>query len=103
MAETGGQYELYRRSSIGMALTDALDSLVQEGHVDPVLAMKVLKQFDASIAEALHHRVRARATLRSRLHFYRSCDDVWTFILQNPMLRFENEEVTADRVKLVAC
>lgn len=35
-------YELYRRTSIGMALTDALDELISSGQVDPQLALKVL-------------------------------------------------------------
>ena len=35
-------YELYRRTSIGIALTDALDELVSTGQVDPQLALKVL-------------------------------------------------------------
>jgi len=37
-------YELYRRSSLGMALTDTLDELIQDGHIDPQIAMKVLAQ-----------------------------------------------------------
>ena len=38
------QYELYRRSSLGMALTDTLDELISDSHIDPQLAMKVLSQ-----------------------------------------------------------
>jgi transcription initiation factor TFIIA small subunit len=39
---TSHYYELYRRTSIGLALTDALDELVSSGQVDPQLALKVL-------------------------------------------------------------
>jgi Transcription initiation factor IIA, gamma subunit, helical domain len=39
---TSHYYELYRRTSIGIALTDALDELVSAGQVDPQLALKVL-------------------------------------------------------------
>ena len=39
---TSHYYELYRRTSIGIALTDALDELVSSGQVDPQLALKVL-------------------------------------------------------------
>ena len=35
-------YELYRRTSVGIALTDALDELVSSGQIDPQLAHKVL-------------------------------------------------------------
>ncbi|EGF82690.1 hypothetical protein BATDEDRAFT_9833 [Batrachochytrium dendrobatidis JAM81] len=97
------QYELYRRSSLGMALTDTLDELIQDGHIDPQTAMKVLSQFDLSFAEALHSKVKSKATIKGHLHIYRLCDDVWTFIVENPAFRFENETVTANKIKVVAC
>ncbi|KAJ3282144.1 Transcription initiation factor IIA small chain (TFIIA 13.5 kDa subunit) [Borealophlyctis nickersoniae] len=97
------QYELYRRSSIGVALTDTLDELIQEGHVDPQIAMKTLGQFDQVIAEALHQKVKAKATIKGHLHVYRFCDDVWTFIVENPTFRFDAETVSAEKVKVVAC
>ena len=97
------QYELYRRSSLGLALTDTLDDLIQEGLLDPQMAMKVLAQFDSSIAEALKSKVRSRATLKGHLHVYRFCDDVWTFVIDNVNFRFENDSVVADKVKVVAC
>ena len=39
-------YELYRRSTLGMTLTDALDELVTDGDLTPSIAMKVLSQFE---------------------------------------------------------
>ena len=47
MATAGGQYfELYRKSTMGVTLTEALDELVQNGSIPPALALKVLQQFD---------------------------------------------------------
>lgn len=37
-------YELYRRSTLGFTLTEALDELIQSGHINPQLAMRVLNQ-----------------------------------------------------------
>ncbi|KAI8060435.1 transcription initiation factor IIA, gamma subunit-domain-containing protein [Gongronella butleri] len=96
-------YELYRRSSIGMALTDSLDELIQNGHLTPQLAMRVLNAFDKSIAEGLSQLVRNRTTIKGHLDTYRFCDDVWTFIVENPSFRFDSEMVNADKVKIVAC
>lgn len=105
-------YELYRRCSLGIALTDTLDELIQEGTLDPQSAMRVLSQvshfllnhqFDASIASALHSKVRSKATMKGHLHVYRFCDDVWTFVVDNPSFRFDSDSVTADRIKVVAC
>jgi transcription initiation factor TFIIA small subunit len=57
--------------------------------------MKMLAQFDISISEALHTKVKSRATLKGNLHVYRFCDDVWTFVVQTANFRFENENITA--------
>lgn len=60
-------YELYRRSSLGMTLTDTLDDLISEHTIDPQLAMKVLANFDRAIAETLNEKV------KSRLNFKVNC------------------------------
>ena len=39
-------FELYRRSTIGMCLTETLDEMVQSGTLSPELANQVLVQFD---------------------------------------------------------
>ena len=97
------QYQLYRESSIGRALTDTLDELIQESALDPPTAMFVLSQFDTSISEALSQKVKSRATIKGHLHVYRFVEDVWTFTVQNANFRFDNDNVYCDKVKLVAC
>lgn len=41
--------------------------------------------------------------MKGHLHIYRFCDDVWTFVVDNPSFRFDGDVVTADRIKVVAC
>ncbi|KAJ3481039.1 hypothetical protein NLI96_g7940 [Meripilus lineatus] len=97
-------YEFYRGSSIGMALTDSLDELITNGAITPQLAMKVLQQFDKSLADTMVKQVKNKTTLKGHLHTYRLCDDVWTFIVKNPSFKMEsNEMVTAQKIKIVAC
>ncbi|KXN71539.1 transcription factor TFIIA complex small subunit [Conidiobolus coronatus NRRL 28638] len=96
-------YELYRSSTLGLALTDSLDELIQSGQINPQLAMRVLMQFDKSMTEGLASQVRARATFKGHLQTYRFCDDVWTFIIEGPSFRFEQDVVLVDKVKVVAC
>jgi transcription initiation factor TFIIA small subunit len=55
---------IYRNYSIGMALTDSLDELIQSGHINPQLAMRVLMTFDRSISEALSQLVRNKANIK---------------------------------------
>lgn len=47
-------YELYRGSSLGIALTDTLDELIQDGSLDPPTAMKVLAQVKNKLPK--HHQ-----------------------------------------------
>ncbi|KAJ2737151.1 Transcription initiation factor IIA subunit 2 [Coemansia sp. BCRC 34962] len=90
-------YELYRSSTLGTALTDSLDELIQAGHITPQLAIQVLEQYDKSISEALSNKVKAKATVKGKLGIYRLCDDVWTFIVENPTFKFDHETTTADK------
>ena len=57
-------YELYRRSTLGLALTDSLDELIQDNQLSPQLAMKVLYQFDRTMVDLLNNRVRTRGTIK---------------------------------------
>ncbi|KAE9371283.1 transcription initiation factor-like protein IIA gamma chain [Stipitochalara longipes BDJ] len=106
MAATGQSfYELYRRSSIGMALTDTLDDLISERRIEPQLAMKILANFDRSITEVLAEKVKARLTFKGHLDTYRFCDEVWTFLIKDVTFKMENssQTVQADKVKIVSC
>ncbi|KIY45678.1 transcription initiation factor IIA, gamma subunit [Fistulina hepatica ATCC 64428] len=97
-------YEFYRGSSIGMALTDSLDELITGGVITPQLAMKVLQQFDKSLADIMVRQVKAKSTLKGHLKTYRLCDDVWTFSVKNPTFKMEgNEVVTSPKIKIIAC
>ncbi|KAJ2001300.1 Transcription initiation factor IIA subunit 2 [Coemansia thaxteri] len=96
-------YELYRSSTLGTALTDSLDELIQAGHITPQLAIQVLEQYDKSISETLATKVKAKAVMKGNLRTYRFCDDVWTFIIKNPNFKFDHDITAADKVKIVAC
>jgi len=89
---------------IGMALTDSLDELITSGAITPQLAMKVLQQFDKSLADTIVKQVKTKTNLKGHLHTYRFCDDVWTFVVKNPSFKMEsNEMVHAPRIKIIAC
>ncbi|KAL1605757.1 Transcription initiation factor IIA subunit 2 [Nothophoma quercina] len=97
-------YELYRRSSLGGALTDTLDNLITERRIEPQLAMKILANFDKAVADVLADKVKARLTFKGHLDTYRFCDDVWTFIIKDINFKLDNtNQVHADRVKIVSC
>ncbi|KAJ2852552.1 Transcription initiation factor IIA subunit 2 [Coemansia brasiliensis] len=96
-------YELYRKGTLGAALTDSLDELIQAGHITPQLAIQVLEQYDKSMSEALSNKVKSKAVIKGNLRTYRFCDDVWTFIIKDPSFKFDHEMATTDKIKIVAC
>ncbi|GAA5880884.1 hypothetical protein JCM16303_005161 [Sporobolomyces ruberrimus] len=99
-------YQLYRRSSLGNALVEALDELINSGHINPQLALQTLAQFDKSASQAINKEVKTKSTVKAHLNTYRLCDEVWTFVLQNPTFKLEgnNEVVTGlGKCKIVAC
>ncbi|KAG6406651.1 transcription initiation factor IIA subunit 2 [Salvia hispanica] len=96
-------FELYRRSTIGMCLTETLDQMVSSGVLSPELAIQVLIQFDKSMTDALENEVKNKVSIKGHLHTYRFCDNVWTFIVQNAQIKSEEGQETVGSVKIVAC
>jgi transcription initiation factor TFIIA small subunit len=90
-----------------LALTDALDELVTGGDITPVLAMKVLAEFDRTMASELK-LVDCKLALNGKLHTYRFCDNVWTFVLEDVTARSIGSKGVEERyetklMKIVAC
>ena len=50
--------------SIGLTLVDTLDDMVQEGRIEPQLAMKVVSRFDKAAADVLADKVKARLNFK---------------------------------------
>merc|ERR1712223_1152499 len=97
-------YQLYRNTTLGHTLQEALDELMQMQMLSPALALRVLVQFDKSINSALNTRVKNKLNFKAeKLNTYRFCDNVWTFMLNDVEFREINELGKIDRVKIVAC
>ena len=109
-------YEIYRRATIGTTLADALDSLITDQQIQPQLANKILNNFDRVISDLLKSELgiaKSKLTFKGDLHTYRFCDDVWTFIIKNVLIKLtdvsnsgdmlNDNELSVDRFKIVAC
>lgn len=57
-------YELYRKSTLGVCLAEALDELVKQNTLPPELSYRILLQFDRSINEALATHVKTKVNFR---------------------------------------
>jgi transcription initiation factor TFIIA small subunit len=53
-----------KHCSIGTALTDALDTFITDGRMEPQVALKVLATIDRVVAEVLAERVKARLSFK---------------------------------------
>jgi len=101
------QLELYRRSTLGMALTDALDEMVIKGLLTPSIAIRMLSEYDKCMVDILR-TLKQKVSFKGNIHTYRYYDNVWTFILEDVVFNFsavgeKKQEVTVDFVKIVAC
>lgn len=89
---------------IGDCLIDTIDELINDGRIEPQLAMKILSNFDKTISDVLAEKVKARLTFKGHLETYRFCDDVWTFLVKDVKFKTDtSSEFTAEKVKIVSC
>mmetsp|Transcript_18565 Transcript_18565/g.39848 ORF Transcript_18565/g.39848 Transcript_18565/m.39848 type:complete len:120 (+) Transcript_18565:222-581(+) len=107
---TQGTFELYRQTLMGDCLCETLEEMVHSGKITEELAHGVLKQFDASMLEALRDHVTAKALIKANLKTYRYYDNVWQFTLENVSMKLNQTgtgsmnnapEVCCDRAKVV--
>lgn len=112
-----GYYELYRRSTVGNSLVDALDTMISDGRIEASLAMRVLETFDRVVAETLRDNTQSKLTVKGNLDTYGFCDDVWTFIVKNCQVTVEGSHegggplggsdgqstISVDKLRIVAC
>ncbi|KAF2488121.1 transcription initiation factor IIA, gamma subunit-domain-containing protein, partial [Neohortaea acidophila] len=90
--------------SIGLALADTLDDLIGSRRIEPQLAIRIMQNFDQSIATVLGEKVKARMTFKGHLDTYRFCDEVWTFIIKDIHFKMDgNNQFDAEKIKIVAC
>eukprot|EP01102_Stenamoeba_stenopodia_P003682 TRINITY_DN1383_c0_g1_i3.p1 TRINITY_DN1383_c0_g1~~TRINITY_DN1383_c0_g1_i3.p1 ORF type:complete len:115 (-),score=12.91 TRINITY_DN1383_c0_g1_i3:166-510(-) len=98
-------YELYRKSTLGVCLTEVLDDLIRNSYISQDQALKILLQFDASINDALERRVKGKVNFKGHVDYYRFCDNVWTFIIDHATIQgLEGmDAIKVDKLKIVAC
>ena len=88
--------------------------------------MRIMQNFDQSIASVLGEKVKARMSfkvhtshsprraskqnraadwyMQGHLDTYRFCDEVWTFIIKDIKFKLENaQQLDVEKVKIVAC
>lgn len=59
-----GAHEIYRCSTLGVALVDALEELINDQELSDKMAMQVLAQFDTSMGTLLGNNLRNKGTIK---------------------------------------
>jgi len=84
MAEPPLAYALYRKTTLGATLMEALSEMVFAGELEKMHAHNCMNLFDKSMNAALENDKTLKTTInfQAHLHTYRNCDTVWTFFLE---------------------
>ncbi|VDP90885.1 unnamed protein product [Echinostoma caproni] len=91
-------HQMYRRTTLGNTLQEALDELVDHKLIQQRAAMKVLQKFDQCISIALSSRVKNRLNLKGHLKTYRFCDNVWTLVMEDVEIKDSSVIMNVDKV-----
>jgi len=97
-------YALYRKTTLGVALMQALADMVANGTLEKSHAHACMNQFDKSMNATLEDEktLKTQINFSAHLHTYRNCDTVWTFVLEDVKFQSDSPPPT-DKVKIVAC
>ncbi|KAA8913877.1 transcription initiation factor IIA, gamma subunit, helical domain-containing protein [Sphaerosporella brunnea] len=95
--------ELYRGSSMGRTLIDAVDELVIAGKIPPALAAKVLQHFDEQMAKVLREQVGSHVNLKGTMKRFNNISDVWLWNVEDALISVDRQKpMRVDRLKIVA-
>lgn len=97
-------YQVYRNTTLGRTLQDALDEMTTREKLPEHLAYRCLVEFDKAIINAFKNKIKTMLTFRSaHLKTYRFCDNVWTLVFEDTEFRNVQELIKVDKLKIVAC
>eukprot|EP01025_Chloroclados_australasicus_P047351 TRINITY_DN5289_c0_g1_i1.p3 TRINITY_DN5289_c0_g1~~TRINITY_DN5289_c0_g1_i1.p3 ORF type:complete len:122 (-),score=10.50 TRINITY_DN5289_c0_g1_i1:254-619(-) len=104
--------ELYRQTTLGMTLIETIAELISEDKLpdNGELGIRILTEFDQTIAQAFEKKVPSKAKIESRLSTYRYIDSMWTFELTDAKVKVNGSgqgsftnvpEIKADKIKII--
>jgi len=98
-------YVLYRASSLGTSLSQALAEMIASGDLTTSQGRSCLEHFDRAIDQSFNQNsdLTENITFTGDLSCYRHCDAVWSLLLTNAKFAAENGIVEGKNIKIVAC
>ena len=95
--------ELYRNASIGSALQDALDELIESQQISREMAKKINLQFDRSLHKVMSEQLTNQVRFKANCKTFNELDNIRRFQLNDMELTLDGEQVKVQSMKLVAC
>ncbi|ETO26909.1 hypothetical protein RFI_10229 [Reticulomyxa filosa] len=101
-------FKVYRRTTLGTCLYDAITELVNDEMFPENLALAAMEHYDRAVASLFQTQVRTVVTSWSgQLYVYRYHEDVWEFYLKNAVFKTAGnptaEHLATKNVHIVAC
>ena len=97
-----GKHPLYRKSTLGCTLEESLLDLIEDKKISENLSKTILEEFDKTVPKNLS-TIKNKMTFKGHCHTYRSVDNVFMFLLENPTFVIDKQtDIELDFVKIVA-
>ena len=93
MTSNTDYYEHYRTNTIGTALMDTLDDLINQDRISGSLAIKVLAHFGRAVAETLAREAKVSVNIKGYTKYYTNHDPrVYVFMIENATIGVRQDE-----------
>jgi len=96
-------YEIYRATTLGSSLQEALEEMAYEGKLNFAVNDKILKLFDNEMNVALTTKTKTKMHFNGRIKHYRLCDSVWTFVIENVTFSEMQNYLGCKKLRIVCC
>jgi transcription initiation factor TFIIA small subunit len=101
-------YQIYRSTTIGLALDETLHELVYRQILTPSIVDYIFNVFDQIITQSMKEKNESSLIFKGHLLSYRACDQVWTFIFDS-LIFTSNINLTwkiifnNQKIKIITC
>ncbi|CCA70905.1 hypothetical protein PIIN_04841 [Serendipita indica DSM 11827] len=96
-------WQIYRWSTVGLALLDTVDELVRDNMISVEMANIIMARYDESVCSTLRKKVDSKCSFTAKCQTFNLVDEVYRFSLKNVRFKMEaGQVVTVPTMKITA-